>query len=66
MNEFEKIKAMSIDEISHKFAVTFFAGCFAILRKAGISEDDIKKFGKDNLVEVICCYKQWLQQESEG
>lgn len=66
MNNFEKIKNMTLDEIAQRFAVNFLAGCFAILRKTEVSEDAIKEFGKNNLIEIICSYKQWLQAESEG
>ena len=65
MNNFEKIKSLTLDEMAQRFAVNFLAGCFATLRKAEIPEDIIKDFGRKNLVDIICEYKQWLQQESE-
>lgn len=66
MNNFEKIKNMTLDEMAQRFAVNFLAGVFATLRKAEIPEDIIKDFGRKNLVNVICEYKKMLQQESEG
>ena len=63
MKRIDKIKAMTLDEIAQRFAVNFLAGCYAVLRKAEIPEDIIRDFGRKNLVDIICEYKQWLQQE---
>lgn len=63
MKRIDKIKAMTIDEMAQRFAVNFLAGCYAVLRKAEIPEDIIRDFGRKNLVDIICEYKQWLQQE---
>lgn len=63
MNNFEKIKNMTLDEMAQRFAVSYLAGCFTILRKAEIPEDIIKDFGRKNLVNIICTYKKMLQQE---
>lgn len=66
MNEFDKIKNMTLDEMAQRFGVNFLAGCFAILRKAEVPEDIIKDFGRKNLVDIICEYKKMLQAESVG
>ena len=63
MNNFEKIKNMTVDEMAQRFAVNFLAGCFAALRKAEIPEDILKDFSRKNLINVICEYKKMLQQE---
>ena len=63
MNNFEKIKNMTLDEIAQRFAVNYLAGCFAILRKAEIPEDILKDFGRKNLDNIICEYKKMLSQE---
>jgi hypothetical protein len=63
MNNFEKIKNMTLDEMAQRFAVNYLAGWFTILRKAEIPEDIIKDFGRRNLVNIICEYKKILQQE---
>lgn len=65
MNNFEKIKSLTLDEMAQRFGVNFLAGCFAILRKAEVPEDILKDFGKKNLVNIICEYKKMLQAESE-
>lgn len=59
MNNFEKIKAMDIEEMA-KF-----------LENMTINYDSchycyIKDFCKDKCPNCYLAYKQWLQQESEG
>ena len=67
MNNYEKIKSLTLDEMATKFAVNFLAGCFfAILRRLKMSEEELEDFGKKNLADIIITYKKSLQQESEG
>lgn len=63
MNNYEKIKAMTLDEMAQRFAVNFLAGCFAILRRLEMPEEELEDFGKKNLADIIITYKKSLQQE---
>lgn len=64
MNNFDRIKAMTFDEIVelNQYA---FSDCLIKIFSGKETECPAMRFRED---DVSCdnCFKQWLQQESEG
>ena len=52
MNNFEKIKQMSIEEMADFITQYQLSGMFTILRLVGISEDKLYEFGKSNYYKL--------------
>ena len=65
MNNFEKIKAMDIEEMADYITQYQLSGMFAILRKLDVSEDKLFQFGKSNFEKLFETIYQKLQAESE-
>lgn len=65
MNNFEKIKAMSIDEMAEFITQYQLSGMFSILRLVDISEKQLLQFGESNYNKLFKDIYKMLEQESE-
>lgn len=61
----KKITNITLEEMSTKLAVSFLAGCFSVFRRLNVPEEQMEKFGKENLFEIVNSYKKQLQAEVE-
>lgn len=66
MNNFEKIKAMGIEEMANFITKYQLSGMFAIFRLVDISEENLYKFGKSNYNKLFEGIYKMLESESEG
>lgn len=65
MNNFEKIKSLTLDEMAkhhYKFANSFVIAILKVIKeKTGVEFEELPSY--ENVISDI---KQWLQAESEG